>query len=158
MLAATGGGSEIEDGLPVGRASSLRAAGLAVLAAVLFGASLFAIGQASAGLPTPWVILSGRLAGVAIITVPLVLTRRLHVPSAARPLVVLTGLTEVLGYSAYAIGARQDIALTAVLASMFAPTAALAAYILFRERLAPRQIAGIVLVVIGIAILAILTT
>jgi multidrug transporter EmrE-like cation transporter len=40
---------------------------------------------------------------------------------------------------------------------MLAPTAAVAAFILFRERLAPRQIAGIVLVVVGIAVLAFLT-
>ena len=63
----------------------------------------------------------------------------------------------MLGYRAYAIGAREDIALTAVLASMFAPIAAVAAFVLFRERLAPRQIAGIVLVVVGIAVLASVT-
>ena len=36
---------------------------------------------------------------------------------------------------------------------MFAPLAAIAAFVLFRERLAPRQVVGIVLVVVGIALL-----
>jgi multidrug transporter EmrE-like cation transporter len=40
---------------------------------------------------------------------------------------------------------------------MFAPIAAVAAFVLFRERLAPRQTVGIVLVVVGIAILGVLT-
>ena len=157
MLAATSGGQEVEEGVPVGRSRSIRAASLAGAAACLFGAALFAIGQSSAAIPAAWVILTGRLVGVVLVALPLIVTGRLRVPAAARPFVVLTGLTEVLGYSAYAVGASQDIALTAVLASMFAPTAAVAAFILFRERLAPRQIAGIVLVVVGIAVLAFLT-
>ena len=57
----------------------------------------------------------------------------------------------------FTIGARDDIAITAVLASMFAPIAAVAAFVLFRERLAPRQVLGVVLVVVGIAILGVLT-
>jgi len=48
--------------------------------------------------------------------------------------------------------------LTAVLASMFAPIAAVAAFALFRERLAPRQILGIALVVVGIAVLGVLAS
>ena len=157
MLAATSGGQELEEGVPIGRSRSIRAASLAAVAACLFGAALFAIGQSSAAIPAAWVILAGRLVGVVLVALPLIVSGRLRVPAAARPFVVLTGLTEVLGYSAYAVGASQDIALTAVLASMFAPTAAVAAFILFRERLAPRQIAGIVLVVVGIAVLAFLT-
>ena len=43
--------------------------------------------------------------------------------------------------------------MTSVLASMFAPIAAVAAYVLFRERLVRRQVAGIVLVVAGIGLL-----
>jgi len=40
-----------------------------------------------------------------------------------------------------------------VLASMFAPMAALAAFVLFGERLARLQVAGIALVVGGVALL-----
>jgi len=62
----------------------------------------------------------------------------------------------VVGFSTYSVGARADIAMTSVLASMFAPIAAIAAFVLFRERLAPRQALGIALVVIGIATLGLL--
>ena len=40
---------------------------------------------------------------------------------------------------------------------MFAPLAAVAAFVLFRERLAPRQLAGIAVAVVGIAILGVVT-
>lgn len=157
VLAAAGGGQEVEEGVPVGPARSVRAASLAAVAAVLFGLGLFTIGNASATLPATWIIWVGRLIGVAFVALPLLLTGRLRIPRAALPYVILTGVSETAGYSLYAIGASHDIALTAVLGSMFAPTAAVAAFVLFRERLARRQVAGIVLVVIGIAVLAILT-
>jgi multidrug transporter EmrE-like cation transporter len=41
---------------------------------------------------------------------------------------------------------------------MFAPIAAVAAFVLFQERLAPLQILGIAVVVAGVAILAWLST
>lgn len=158
VLAAAGGGQEIEEGAPIGPARSVRAAGLAAAAALMFGCGLFTIGHASATLPPTWIVWIGRLIGVAFIGLPLFVTGRLRIPRAALPYVILTGLSETAGYSLYALGASHDIAVTAILGSMFAPTAAAAAFILFRERLARHQIAGIALVVIGIAALAVVTT
>jgi drug/metabolite transporter (DMT)-like permease len=80
----------------------------------------------------------------------------LHVSRSVLPLVLLIGLVEVVGLATFAVGAQSDIAMTSVLASMFAPLAAVAAFVLFRERLAPRQVLGIALVVIGIATLGML--
>ena len=157
VLAATGGGGEVEEGVTIGRARSLRAAGLAACAACLFGMSLFTTGHVSSLLPAAWVILPGRLVGIAAVAVPLLATGRLHAPRPVWPFIVLTGIVEVVGFTSFTIGAQSDIAITSVLASMFAPLAAVAAFVLFRERLAPRQVAGIVLVVIGIAILGIVT-
>jgi drug/metabolite transporter (DMT)-like permease len=157
-LAAASGGGEIEEGVTIDRQRSLRAAGLAVGAALLFGLSLFTTGYVSATLPAAWVILPGRAIGIAGIAVPLALSHRLRVPRTAVPFIVLTGLVEVVGFATFTVGAQQDIAITSVLASMFAPIAAVAAFVLFRERLAPRQIVGIVLVVTGIAILGALAT
>ena len=156
VLAATSGGGEIEEGVAIGRERSLRAAGLAACAACLFGLSLYTTGHVSATLPAAWVILPGRLVGVVAVAVPLYLTGRLRVPRSVLPFVVITGFVEVAGFTTFSIGARTDIAITSVLASMFAPLSAVAAFALFRERLAPRQIAGIVLVVAGIDILGVL--
>ena len=44
VLAASGGGREIEEGVRIGRERSLRAAGLAARAALMFGTSLYLIG------------------------------------------------------------------------------------------------------------------
>jgi drug/metabolite transporter (DMT)-like permease len=153
LLAATGRAESIEEGVPIPRDRALRAAGLAVISATIFGVGLYFTGQVSEILPPAWVILPGRILGVAVVTVPLLLIGRLRAPRSAVPLIVLTGITEVVGFSLYAIGARSDIALTAVLASMFAPIAAVAAFVLFRERLARIQVLGIALVVLGVALL-----
>jgi len=157
VLAASGGGHEVEEGVVIDRARSLRAAGFAACAATVFGVGLFTIGHASATLPAAWIVLVGRVVGVVGVAVPLLVTGRPRLPRTAWPYILLAGCTEVGGYTFYAIGAHEDIALTAVLASMFAPLAAVAAFVLFRERLAPRQIAGIVLAVVGIAILGVVT-
>ena len=157
VLAATGGGREVEEGVAIGRSRSLRAAAIAAVAACLFGFALFAIGRAGDELPAIWIVLIGRVVGVAFVGLPLVLMGRMHVPRAALPYLFIVAVAEVGGYTAYAIGAGADIALTAVLGSMFAPTAAVAAFVLFRERLAPRQVGGIVIVAVGIVILAVIT-
>ena len=156
MLAASGGGRELEEGVVVGRARSLQAAGLAAGAACLFGLGLFTTGHVSETLPAAWIILPGRLVGIVAVGIPLVVLGRVRVPRAALPFILLTGFVEVIGFAAFTAGAREDIALTSVLASMFAPLAAVAAFVLFRERLARRQIAGIAFVVVGIAILGVL--
>jgi len=153
VLAAAGGGQELEEGVRIGRARSLRAAGLAALAATMFGTGLFLTGRTSDALPIAWVLLPGRALGLLIVGIPLVLTRRTAIPRSALPLLVTCGTVEIVGLTAFAIGARVDIAVTSVLASMFAPIAAVAAYVLFRERLVRRQVAGIVLVVAGIGLL-----
>lgn len=156
VLAATSGGHELEEGVAISRAQSLRAAGLAACAAGVFGFGLFVTGHVSSTLPAIWIILPGRLVGIAMVALPLFLTGRLRIPRAALPLIVLIGFVEVVGFVSFTAGAREDIAITSVLASMFAPLAAVAAFVLFKERLAPRQIAGIVLVVVGILILGVL--
>jgi len=155
-LAAASGGGEREDDVVIGRARSLRAAGLATCAAGLFGLGLFMTGHVAGTLPPAWVVLPSRVVGVVAVAAPLFILGRFRVVRSVLPLVLLTGLVEVVGFSTYSVGARADIAMTSVLASMFAPIAAIAAFVLFRERLAPRQALGIALVVIGIATLGLL--
>ena len=94
--------------------------------------------------------------GVAVVAVPLALLGRVRITRAALPYVVATGVAEIVGYVAYTIGAREGIAVSAVLASMFAPFAAIAAFVVFRERLSRRQVAGIIAIVVGVATLGLL--
>jgi drug/metabolite transporter (DMT)-like permease len=59
----------------------------------------------------------------------------------------------VVGFWSFSLGAREGIAVASVLASMFAPISAIAAFVVFRERLGRRQIAGIALIALGVAAL-----
>ena len=153
ILAASGGGREIEEGVQIGRARSLRAAGLAAAAALMFGSSLYLMGSTSGSLPIAWILLPGRALGVVAVGVPLLLAGRARLTRVALPYVVACGIVEITGLTAFSIGASVNTATTAVLTSMFAPIAAIAAFVLFGERLARRQVAGIALVVAGIGLL-----
>lgn len=133
--------------------SSRTAAGLATLAAISFGVSVFVTGELGRSLPIAWAMLPPRVVGVVAVTIPLALSRRLRIEPAAAPLVVTAGLAEVLGFACYVIGARHSIAVAAILSSQFAAVASLAAYVLFRERLTRLQLGGGVLIVFGVAAL-----
>ena len=129
------------------------AVSFAIAAAAFFGIGLFAMGRLSEELPVAWVLFPTRLLGVIVLTVPLLVLGRLRMTRDARPLVIASGVLEVLGLVAYNVGAREGIAVAAVLSSQFAAIAAVAAYFLFRERLARVQIAGVVVIALGVAVL-----
>jgi drug/metabolite transporter (DMT)-like permease len=63
------------------------------------------------------------------------------------------GLSEVIGFTFFAIGAQYQVAITSVLASQFAPIAAVLAYVLFKERLGRLQITGVAVIVVAVAVL-----
>ena len=128
-----------------------RAALFAGAAACAFGASLYATGRASADLPIAWAVLPPRLLGVLFVTIPLLAASRLRLTRAAAPVVVLSGIAEVVGFVAFAIGARHGIAITAVLASQFAAIAAIAARFLFGERIGRVATIGVVVIAVGVA-------
>jgi drug/metabolite transporter (DMT)-like permease len=146
VLAARATGDVTEDGH-----DDPRAALLALAAAGAFGASLYATGRASIDLPLSWAVLPPRLLGVVAITIPLALAGRLRLTRAAAPFVVGSGLAEVAGFLSYGTGARHGIAVTAVLASQFAALAALAARVLFGERLGRAGVVGVLVIAAGVA-------
>jgi drug/metabolite transporter (DMT)-like permease len=69
---------------------------------------------------------------------------------------VLAGVCEVGGFASFTVGAREAIAVSAVLASLFAALATIAAYFLFRERLVRDQRIGVAGIVVGVALLSVL--
>lgn len=130
-------------------------AGLFGLAAALsFGASVYAIGHVSSGLPVAWAVLPPRAVGVLLIALPLAATARLVLTREALPLVLVAGIAEVVGFASFALGARHGIAVSAVVGSQFAAVAAVAAYFVFGERLTRVQIVGVVAIASGVAILS----
>jgi drug/metabolite transporter (DMT)-like permease len=133
-----------------------RGALLALVSAGLFGTGLYATGRVGADLTVTWAVLPARVVGVVAVTLPLALTSRLRLTRQALPLVVASGLAEVVGFASFAAGARHGIAVTAVLASQFAAVAAVGAYVLFGERLGRVQVTGAAMILAGVAALSVL--
>jgi drug/metabolite transporter (DMT)-like permease len=124
----------------------------AMISALSFGTNLYAIGKLGGQLPVAWVLLPARILAVAAVAAPLAATSKLLLTRRALPLVVAGGICEVAGFSLFTVSARHGIAVTAVLASQFSALSALAAYVLFRERLARLQIAGAATIVLGVSL------
>lgn len=133
--------------------SSRRAALHGLAAALVFGIGLYARGQVAAELPLVWAVLPAPVAGTLLVALPLAARGRMELTLPAVPLVFFVALAEVLGTAAFALGARENIGIAAVLASQFAVVSAVLAYVLFGERLTRLQRAGVVTVAIGVAAL-----
>jgi drug/metabolite transporter (DMT)-like permease len=134
--------------------SALRPALYGLAAAAAFGVSLYATGHVGSELPLVWALLPPRLAGVLAIALPLILASRLRLTRRTLPLVVASGLMEVVGFASFTWGARHGLAVSAVLASQFAAISAVAAYVLFGERLSRGRALGVATVAIGVAALS----
>jgi drug/metabolite transporter (DMT)-like permease len=134
-------------------ASPAKAALLAAGAAVLFGVSLYAAGRAGDELPIAWVLLPSRVLGFVAVALPLLAAGRLRAPGRVLPFLVLGALAEIGGLASFTAGAREGIAVSVVISSQYAALAALGAYLLLRERLAPIQIVGVVAIAAGVAVL-----
>ena len=65
---------------------------------------------------------------------------------------------EVAGFASFAFGARDSIAVSAILLSQFATISAILAWVLFGERLSRLQLVGVAIVVTGVGVLAALQT
>lgn len=127
---------------------------LAIAAALSFGASLYATARAGAELPVSWVVLSARAIGAVALALPLALTRRLEMTRRAIPLVIASGMCEVVGFYSYTTGSRHGIAVAAVLASQVGGLAALVAYFVFGERLSRKRTLGVCTMLAGVAVLS----
>ena len=141
------------EGSDLGGVETRRASLLSLAAAASFGIGLYATGRVGAVLPIAWAVIPARVVGVLIVAIPLVASGRLRLTRPAVPLVVASGLLEVVGFVSFAMGARHGIAIAAVLASQFAAVAAAAAFVVFRERLLRVQIVGVVTILVGVAVL-----
>jgi drug/metabolite transporter (DMT)-like permease len=146
------------DPAPLKHERPVLAATLATCGALVFGISLYAAGHLSGELPISWVLLPARLIGVVALVIPLALTGRLHLTRSTAPLVVGMGFAEVIGFTCFAIGAQYQVAVTSVLASQFAPIAAVMAFVLFKERLGRLQVTGVGIIVVAVAALSLATS
>ncbi|MEK6720113.1 MAG: EamA family transporter [Chloroflexota bacterium] len=137
-------------------APPIRTAAVALGAAMAFGVNIYLIGLLGSSLPAIWTALPARVLGTVAVAVPLVALGRFRMTRRALPLVGAAGVAEVAGTVSLAFGARESIAVASVMASQFAAIAAIAAVILFRERLSRIQVLGIATIAVGVALLSIL--
>ncbi len=143
------------DPAPLEHERPITAVVLSTGAAIVFGVSLYAAGHLSGELPISWVLLPARLVGVLVLLIPLIASRRLRLTRTTAPMVVVMGLAEVIGFTLFSIGAQYEVAVTSVLASQFAPIAAVLAYVLFKERLGRMQITGVAVLVVAVTALSV---
>lgn len=138
---------------PLDHERPVLAVALSTAGALSFGLSLVATGIISDDLPISWVLLPARLVGVLALAIPLALVGRLLLTRRAAPMVAAMGLLEVMGFTSFAIGAQYQVGVTSVMASQFAPIAAIMAYVLFKEKLGRLQITGVVILVLSVTAL-----
>ena len=127
---------------------------MACLAAVCFGVSLYATGRASAHEQFGWVAAAPRIVGVICVALPLALRGRIRITRAGTPALLLAACSEVGGFCLYSYASHRSLAIAAVLGSLFAAFAVVGAAVLFGERMKRRQLFGVVIIVVGVAVLA----
>lgn len=134
-------------------AAARRSVLLALAGSVVLGLALYATARLGP-LGLGAAVLPSRAVGTFLLAIPLAMRARLPMTRRAAPLVLVSGLGEVIGVSAYVLGAADSIAVTAVLASQFASVAAICGFVLFGERPARTQVVGIIVIALGVAALA----
>jgi drug/metabolite transporter (DMT)-like permease len=139
---------------PIEGGSPRRALAYAAAAAVSFGVGLYATGAVANTLPIAWAVMPARVVGVAVVALPLLATRRIRFDRIALPWAIADGVFEVAGIATFAVGARQSIAVTSVLATQYVAITALVAWFLFHEQPTRVQRVGVGTVAVGVAVLS----
>ncbi len=150
-LCVTGG---LGVGLPSGLRLGAPGIGWAVLAAGMFGISLWVIGGTDANIWTLLLVLNV----VGVVVLGTLFRRELHptkMPWRAHQSLMLLAVMNIGGMLSFALGARVgSLPITSVIAAQFAIPAIVGGYVLHKERLEPKQIAGAVVLLAGVGLLA----
>lgn len=149
MLSSAGDGTN-----RAGAPHVTRAAFLSLGAAILFALNLFALARAGNQAPVVWTLWPARIVGTLAVAMPLAVRGRLVLPGRVWPYALGSGLAEVAGILAYAAGSRHGVAVPAVVGSQFGGLATLGGYVLLGERITRRQVAGLIVIATGVAVLA----
>ena len=142
---------------PLDHERPVLAVALSTIGAFAFGFSLFATGTISDELPIAWVLMPARIVGLVALAIPLIVIGQLKITRRAAPMVTAMGVLEVVGFVLFAIGAQYQVGVTSVMASQFAPIAAILAYLVFREKLGRLQITGVAILVAGVTTLTLVS-
>lgn len=145
-----------EQGAPISeRPASRLSIALAVVTALLFGLALVGLDLGAEEDPY-WSVLIFRIATVtAIVGALLVLQRRPTITRRDFRLIVIVGLLDVTATLMFAVAASTGLlSVVGVLSSLFPVMTIALARIRLGERLAQRQLIGVVLTLLGVALIA----
>lgn len=135
-----------------------RGIGFALMAAVLFGVNFWLLGFYVVPALGPILpVFVTRSLGVVVMLLLALVTRQSARPPARRALwgVVAVALLDTIAFAANNLGMESEqIAVVAVLSSMFAAVTVLLAWIFLRERIRPGQWFGIALILVGILLVS----
>lgn len=125
----------------------------ALLSAVLSAFALYGTARAGSAIGAAWLLVFLRTAGLLGLGGPLLVSGRLRLPGPATPLIVFSGVADYLAFGSYVIAATHGgVAVPAVISSQYAAVAAVLAVVLLGERLTRPQLAGVVAILAGVAL------
>lgn len=130
--------------------------GLAIVAALLFGAGLFLQGKAGNSAPLGLAIAPPSFMGVLIVALPLASAHRLNPSRTSRGWILGVAVAELLGFLCYVIGSRHSVPVAAVLSAQYATISVLLSVVFLRERLSMGQTVGFALTISGVVALSLL--
>jgi drug/metabolite transporter (DMT)-like permease len=140
---------------PEWRAANKVAVGLAALAALGFGTFFLGL-DLSAGPQPAWTIVTARTGGVATLLVAAAFARpSMRIESALLPSLVAIGFFDVLANSLFAVATNHGLlSLVAVAGSLYSAVTVLLARFVLGEQLAMAQQVGVVIALLGVALIA----
>ena len=137
------------------RAQQRRAVLLALVAAVGIGLMLLGY-DGTAQYDALWAMLGGRISSACFFTVFLLVVRpRIGMKRSALPGIVAVGILDTSANGLFAVATTQGfLSLVAVVGSLYPVVTVVLAYLVLRERLERRQLAGVVAALAGVALIA----
>jgi drug/metabolite transporter (DMT)-like permease len=140
---------------PEWRTAGRTSVGLAALAALGFGTFFLGLDAASGEQPA-WTIVAARAGGVTILLIAAAFVRpAMQIERRLLPALVTIGCFDVLANSLFAVATNHGLlSLVAVAGSLYSAVTILLARVVLGERLAPTQRAGVVVALVGVALIA----
>ncbi|MGH2925602.1 MAG: EamA family transporter [Solirubrobacterales bacterium] len=140
---------------PEWRSAGRASVGLAALAALGFGAFLFALDVTSGPQPA-WTIVAARVGGVAMLAVVAAAVRpSTRIEASLLPILLAIGVFDVTANSLFALATNHGLlSLVAVGGSLYSLVTVLLARFVLGERLARAQLGGLVMALVGVVLIA----
>ena len=138
-------------GMLAATAVNRKALSIGLASAVLFAITLVAASRTDT-LGVLWTIAIGRIVGVLLISIPVLVRERFRRPGGAWGMLGINCAGDLAGFSLFILATEDGVAVPAVLASQYATLTAVFGYFFFHERLKPWQWAGVALTIAGTAV------